>query len=458
MVEVRKVTDSIYMVQRIERLPFTIFFILIALVTGFGLFFDIFDIDTMSATIAVVKSLYHLNAFYTTLTIAMAFIGMFVGSLVSGYLADKFGRRSLFMITLAIIAIGSFLTALSTNIYEIWAFRFITGFGIGGDIPVVWAYLTEMSPSRYRGMMMGIAMIIGVASLPVVGILATYFISHFPVVGWRYVFIVGAVIAVLVWAARYYAPESPRYYLAHGNPQMAERILSEIENRVKKHIGKELPPYDTSKQYVLTEYRAPLRELFRKDVIAATTAASLLWIFQTWGFYGFTAFLPLILIARGVTLVHAILYTAIGWAGGILGPVVVAALGERFERRYALAIYAAGAAIFALALAFTPINLVPLILLFAFLVNLFIQAWAATLYTFVPELFPTRVRGTGGGFANAMGRGFNVIGLMVVGVALAGMPAAQLTFVALSWLACIIVLLVYRVKTSGKVLEEISEK
>jgi putative MFS transporter len=453
------IPDEIYMVQRLDRMPFNIFFVYLALITGFGLFFDIYDIDTMSITAPIVAKLWHLTPLEVTLSIAWGFIGMFVGSLVSGRLADALGRRSLFMLTLAIIAIGALWSGLSPNLLNLWASRFVTGFGIGGDLPVVWAYLTEMSPTRYRGRLMGIAMIIGVASLPAVGLLASYFISTFgAALGWRYVFLSAVVIAILVWVIRYFAPESPRYYLAHNMRDKAEEVMRHIEAYVERVTGKKLPPYDTSKKYMLGEYRAPLKEIFTRKYAIPTTTATLLWIFQTWGFYGFTAFLPLILIAKGFTFIHAIYYTAIGWVGGILGPIIIAAIGERFERKYALMLWAGLAALFMIVMGVTPITLPILIIISAFLVNTFIQAWATHLYAYVPELFPSRARATGGGFANAMGRGFNVIGLMVVGVLLAGLPLYQLTFTALSWIVCIIVLAILGTKTSGRVLEEISEK
>ncbi|MGC8696557.1 MAG: MFS transporter [Conexivisphaera sp.] len=454
----KDVKDTIYMVQRIDRLPMNRFMVYLALVSGMGLFFDIYDIDTMSASIAPIKSIFNLNPLMTTLTISMAFIGMFFGSLISGTLADRYGRRRLFVITLSIIAIGSFLTAISTNLYELWIFRFITGFGIGGDMPVVWAYLTEMTPTKYRGRLMGIAMILGVLSLPTVGLTATYFVSTFPVNGWRYVFLTGALIALAVLAVRYFAPESPRYYLIHNNPKAADEVLSSIEKHIERIIGKPLPPYDKSEQYSLGVYKAPLRELFSKDAIRSTLLASVVWIFQTWGFYGFTAFLPLILIAKGYTLVHAIMFTAIGWAGGFLGPVIVTLVGERFQRKYLLTIYAALSALFIGLMAATPPHSPALVITTAFIVNIFIQAWAATLYSYVPEIFPARIRATGSGFANALGRGFNVVGLLAIGVALAGSPAAQLGFTAVSWIICIVAILALGYRTSGMILEEITER
>jgi putative MFS transporter len=453
------IPDDIYMVQRLDRMPFNRFFVYLAIIAGFGLFFDIYDINTMSVTAPVIGRLWHLTPLEVTLSIAWGFIGMFVGSLVSGRLADALGRRRLFMITLAIIAIGALWSGLSPNLLNLWASRFVTGFGIGGDLPVVWAYLTELSPTKYRGRLMGLAYMVGIISVPVVGLLASYFIPTFGLAwGWRYVFISAVIMAILVWVIRYFAPESPRYYLAHNMRDKAEEVMRSIETYVERVTGKKLPPYDTSKKYMLGEYRAPLKEIFTRKYAKPTTVSTLLWIFQTWGYYGFTAFLPIILIAKGFTLIHAIWYSAIGWVGSVIGPFIVAAIGERFERKYIMMLWAGLAALFMVVMGVTPITLPILIITSAFFASMFINAWGSTIYTYVPELFPSRARATGGGFANAMGRGFNVVGLMVVGVLLAGLPLYQMTFTALSWIACIIVLAILGTKTSGRVLEEISEK
>ncbi|MCL5679774.1 MAG: MFS transporter [Candidatus Marsarchaeota archaeon] len=453
-----QIKDDLYIGQRIDRLPNTSYHLLLILVAGAGFFFDIFDIDTMSATAAVISKTFHMAALITTLTISMAFLGMFFGSIFSGRLADKYGRKRLFVITLLIIALGSFLTFLSTNVIELWFFRFITGFGIGGDLPVIWAYLGELSPSKFRGKYFGYAMIIGVLSLPVVGLSATALISAFPVYGWRYVFLLGALIAVVIWPLRAMAPESPRWYLSRGRKKEAEKVMTEIETAVHKRFHKPLPAYKRDIQYSIGEYKAPLSELFKKDVIGSTVVASVLWIFQTWGFYGFTAFLPLILIAKGYTLVHAIFFTAIGWTGGFLGPVLVSLISDRYQRKYLLGTYAIFAALFIFLMGLTPPHSAVEVILFAFLVNIFIQAWAATLYIYVPEIFPARVRASGGGLANGLGRGFNVVGLLIIGVALAGIPLAQLGFTAISWLVCVVVIMVWGIKTSKRALEDITEK
>ncbi|MCL4399609.1 MFS transporter [Candidatus Parvarchaeota archaeon] len=454
------VKDTSNIVQRIDRLPLTRYLFFVAMVAATGYFFDIFDIDTISVTIGAIKHVLTVTPLLTTLTIAMAFIGMFFGSIFFGRLGDKYGRKKIFTITLIIIALGSFLTFLvsfAPSISGLWITRFITGFGIGGDLPVIWAYMGELIPTRYRGRYYGMSMIIGVLSIPAVSFFATYVLS-FSLYNWGYVFLVGAVVAFAVLPLRALVPESPRWYLSHGRHKEAEKSMRIIESKVRASYKKALPPYDRSVHYSILEEKTPLRDLFSKKLRVRTASASLLWIFQTWAFYGVAAFLPLILIAKGFTIVTAVFYASIGYTGGFLGPVTVAIVSDRFQRKNLLMFYAALAGILAVSLGLTPAGDLALLLVLAFLINLFMQAWASTLYAYVPELFPARSRASAGGLANGLGRGFNVVGLLVIGVALAASPAAQLSFVAISWFVCVAVLAVTGVKTSKITLEDISEK
>jgi putative MFS transporter len=452
-----EVYDTIYATQRIDRLPYNRYFLYLALISGMGLFFDLFDLENMSAAILPIRLQYHLTPTDASLTLYMAFLGMLVGALASGSLADKYGRRRLFLITLAIIAIGSFLTAISVNLVEIWVSRVITGFGIGGDMSVVWTYLTEMVPTKYRGRSMGIATIIAMAALPTVALLTTYFIAHYPVSGWRYVFLIGAIIAVGVLAVRELAPETPRYYLIHNDPRKAEEVLGKLERIVEKITGKELPPYDKSKQYVIKQYGVPLREIFGRDIVSVTALLSIAWVFILWGYFGYSAFLPTMLYERGYTVVHAIFYAAIGWIAGIFGPVIVAIVGERWDRKYWLAIYNAITAAAVLIQAAIPSGMIAAIVALTAIAYIGVQAVGGASYALFPERFPARIRGTATGFVNAVGRGAILAAFLVIGIALAGNVAAQLTFIGISFIAAIITLLLLPGKSSGRPLEEIAK-
>ena len=446
--------DSLHIIERIERLPMTRVFYIIGIAAAVGYFFDIFDINTISAVAPALEKIFSMNSTYITITLSMGFIGMAIGSILSGRWSDIFGRKRLFTITLVIAAIGSLLTAIATNVYELWIFRLITGFGIGGDLPVIWAYMSEMIPSRLRGRFFGFAMVIGVLSVPATTYAAAYFLS-LSLFDWRYVFVLGAVIALAIYPIRLIAPESPRWYLSKGNLSAAEESIDSLEKKVKVEYGKELPAYDSATSYLINEVKFPVKELFNKKYRKSTTVASLAWIFQTWAFYGYGAFLPLILVAKGFSIVTSVEYAAIGFTGGFLGPLLVSFIGDRWQRKYQLILYGAVAGIGALALGLS--TLASEVIISAFIVALAEQAWATMLYAYVPEIFPTDARSSGGGFANALGRGFNVIGLFVIGVALAGSSLAQLSFVAVSWFASAIVILVAGVLTTNMVLEDIDK-
>lgn len=445
--------DTSHIVERIERLPMTRVFVIVALVASIGYFFDIFDINTISSVAPALELLFHMNSVYITLTLSMGFIGMAIGSVLSGLWSDLFGRKKLFTITLIIAAAGSLLTAISTNVYELWAFRLITGFGIGGDLPVIWAYMSEMIPSKYRGRFFGWAMVIGVLSVPATTYASALFLS-ISYSDWRYIFVLGAVIAIAVYPIRIIAPESPRWYLAKGEYENAEKTMAKLEDTVRKQYGKELPPFDTKHTYALNKVKLPFKELFTPRYRKATVVSTLAWIFQTWAFYGYGAFLTLILVAKGFTIVNSVIYAAIGFTGGFLGPVLVSFIGDKWQRKYQLIVYGVVAGIGALILGFS-VSATEVVIA-AFIVALAEQAWATQLYAYVPEIFPTNARSTGGGVADAFGRGFNVVGLFAVGVVLAGSSLAQLSFVAASWIAAAIVIVVAGVLTTDKILEDIS--
>ena len=449
------IPDSLNVIERIERLPLTRFFLIIGIAGAVGFFFDIFDINTISSVAPALREIFHMNSLFITLTLSMGFIGMAAGSIISGRLSDLLGRKKLFSITLIIAAVGSLLTAISTNVYELWIFRLITGFGIGGDLPVIWAYMSELIPSKYRARYFGIAMVIGVLSVPATTYLSAIFLS-ISLYDWRYVFVIGALIALGIYPMRLIAPESPRWYISMGNEKKAEETMSKIESKVEKEYGKPLPAFKKGMMYNLAKVKFPIKELFSKKLRKNTTQTSLLWIFQTWAFYGYGAFLPLILVSKGFTIVNSVTYAAIGLTGGFLGPVLISLIGDKWEQKYQMMVYAAVAGLFAVLLGIT--DNVYDIVIFSFMISLTEQAWATQLYSYVPELFPTNARSAGGGFADALGRGFNVVGLFVVGVFLANIPVAQLSFVGISWFVCVIILAVIGINTTKKVLEDISEK
>jgi len=450
-----RIVDEEDITGRIERLPWSRYLLAVTLVGASAVFFDILDIDVVSAVLPVTRLVFHMSPFQASFTIAIGFIGMFVGSLLSGYLSDKLGRKRLFTITITIMSIGLLLSAITINLPMLWLSRFITGFGIGGDLPVVWVYVSELIPSRLRSRLTGITYVVGVAAIPIITFIAASSVAYFgndP--GWRVPYAIGAIIGVIILFLRRLLPESPRYYLAHGMIDKAGQTMKLIEDWVVKNVGKPLPPPPTQRSVINLE-KTPFSDLFKPDLRRRTIFATILFIADISAFYGFVAYLPTILVSKGFSIVTSITYAAVGYVGGIVGPAIVSAIGERYEKRYQTIIYFILLAIIIPLFAFasSPIQ----ILVEAFVINILLQSSAVAFEYYVPEVFPTKARATGSGFGNSMGRLVNSFNLLIIGVLIVGV-LEKLLYVSLLLILSAISIYLIGVKTANRSLEETSEK
>lgn len=195
--------------------------------------------------------------------------GACVGAIVFGQLTDRFGRKRLFMITLAIYLLGTVLTALSFAPGLFFLFRFITGMGIGGEYSAINSAIDELIPARHRGRVdvsiNGSYWLGGVGgSLLAVVMLNT---AIFPVnLGWRLSFVLGAVIGLAVLLVRRNVPESPRWLFIHGREDEAEKIVKDIEAKVTESSGKELPEPEEDPLTVRQRKTIPLPLIIRSVV------------------------------------------------------------------------------------------------------------------------------------------------------------------------------------------------
>jgi putative MFS transporter len=454
------VVDSLDMVQRIDRLPATKYFYIIAMVAGAGIFFDLFGINSLSFTIAAIRQVLKLSPMETSLTLVMVFIGMVFGSLIFGRLAESFGRKPMFRITVVIISVGSFLTFLGMfwpNLCYIWFSRLITGLGAGGNLPVIWSYAIELVPSRLRGRAFGVATLVGAAFTNLLGTFLAKFLLNISLKMWGYEFLAGALIAFIVLPLSGLIPESPRWYMSRGDIQAAEVVLIGIETRVQREYGKSLPTYERpATPYVMGVQKAPMRELFAPDLLRTTILMIFWFVTYTLAFYGWQSFYTIFIVAKGYSVTHT---ADLAFAASLfspLGPIVGTYIADKLERRYQLMIYAGIMGSVVLVIAWAP-ALDPLILGLITINGLALSAWAIPMYTFVPEVFPARVRATGAGLSNACGRAANVIGVMVVGVVLAGTLTGQLIWIAANWSICIVIMAIMGFRTTGRALEEITE-
>ena len=185
---------------RIDRVPLFSLHRKLVFVLGVGTFFDLFDVALGGLLAAILANIYHLNAFQTAAIIASGFFGMFVGALVLSIVSDYFGRRTMFLIDLLIYSLFSVAIAFSPNVTWVIIFRFFAGIGLGATPPLTDVYLSEMLPRQVRGRYTAWTYTVGLLGVPIAGLLSKVLVSTtFLMAGWRWLVVVGALGALVVW-------------------------------------------------------------------------------------------------------------------------------------------------------------------------------------------------------------------------------------------------------------------
>ena len=213
---------------RLNRLPIVRTHRIATVIVGIGTFFDLFDIFLAGVLGTVLTREFHLSPVQLQSVLASGFLGMFVGAAGLGAFADRFGRRTAFLVNLALYSLFTLVGAFAPSAEVLIVSRFIAGIGIGGEIPLCDAYLSELLPARHRGRYTAIAYTLGFCGVPTVGLLARILVpaAPFGVAGWRWVFAVGSLGGAIIWFLRRQLPESPRWLVRQGRYEEARKSLA----------------------------------------------------------------------------------------------------------------------------------------------------------------------------------------------------------------------------------------
>ena len=211
---------------RMDRLPITPLHRRATVVIGFGLFFDIYEVFLAGTLSSVLKKQFSLGGNALTLLLASAFLGMFVGAITLGRLADRLGRRRAFLLSMSTYSVFTLLAAFSPNATMLVICRFLSGIGIGAEPPVSDTYLGDMLPPTERGRYTAWAYTLSFVGVPLVGFLGHYLVPLQPLglEGWRWLFIIGALGAVIIFVLRRGLPESPRWLSSVGRDTEADEM------------------------------------------------------------------------------------------------------------------------------------------------------------------------------------------------------------------------------------------
>ncbi len=340
---------------------------------------------------------------------AVYVLGACLGALFFGWLTDRFGRKKLFMITLGVYLAATALTALSFAPWWFFLFRFLTGFGIGGEYAAINSAIDELIPSRHRGM---IDIIIngtywaGAAAGALLTVPAT---NDLPVnVGWRLCFGVGVVLGLVILLVRRNVPESPRWLFIHGHARAAEQLVDDIEDKVERDTGRQL-----------AEPRESITIRQRKTIGFVTIARTMVRRYPRRTVLGFSLFIGQAFLYNAITFGYAQIlaqffgvktnpgyYFAVIAAGNLIGPLVLARFFDVIGRRPMISgtYLISGALLLVTAYLFDAGLLTATTMTLCWCVVLFFaSAGASSAYLTVSEVFPMETRALAIAFFYAIG-------------------------------------------------------
>ncbi len=439
--------------QRIDKLPATSLLKRVLFLTGIGWMFDAMDQGMVSGVMASIGREWKLEPSDLGLLGSASAVGMAIGAAVAGMVSDRWGRKTVVTYTLILFGVASGLSAAAPNFALLLLFRFLTGLGLGGELPAASTLVSEFSPTKIRG-----RMVVYLESFWAWGWIIAALIAYLliPVYGWRIGFLLGGVPAIYAAYLRKGIPESPRYLEQKGQLKEADEIVSKMEQQAG--IKNTDTFYDRTVKEAKNS-RVMLSELWSKVYIRRTIVLWVLWLGINFGYYGFVLWTPTLLVGKGFSLVKGFEFTLIMCIAQLPGYYSAAYLIEKIGRKAVLAIYLAGTAV--AAYLFGHGESVTAILVSGCLLYFFsLGAWGAV-YAYTPEVYPTRVRGSGTGWAAAVGRLGAIAAPYIVGVIYqtngkqAGFNNVFL-ILTLVFAVVAVVVAVAGVETKGRTLDEIN--
>jgi putative MFS transporter len=409
--------------QAIETAGFGHFQRKLLLICGLGWAADAMEVLLISFALPAISQEWSLSSAQKGLLGTAIFVGMLVGAWVWGRLSDVLGRKLSFIATVLIAALFGLFSAFAPSFTWLVVLRALTGFGVGGMLPVDYAIFAEYLPAHQRGRnLVFLESFWALGSLLAAGLAW----AVVPALGWRWLLAIPAVSAGIVFWIRASIPESPRFLLVNGQEQAALQVLQQVA----KENGRDLsgfrlqPPARTSP--------AAASDIWRPELRRTTFLLWLIWFMISLGYYGVFTWLPNFFRAQGMDLLPVYQNSFILALAQLPGYFSAAYLVERWGRRKTLGWYLIASGGFTILFAaVTSLNwMVAAGIWMSFFT---LGAWGA-LYAYTPEVYPTNLRGTGMGAASGMTRIAGAIAPTLGGVLIGAGLWIPLTMFAAAYL------------------------
>ena len=439
--------------MRKEYSPFIL--ILAVFVAISGLLFG-FDTGTLTGAILFIKKQFNLSLHQHQFVVAVALLGGVVGALISGYFADTYGRKKVLIAALFLFIIGALTTASAYLLPKLIVGRLLTGFAIGTFFVTAPTYVSEIAPPKSRGFMVTtIQLFVTVGILA--AFIANYFIANFDQ-GWRYMFSIAALIAIIQAVALFFFPESPRFLVLSKKSRKALKVLQKTHD--KKSAETELAKI----KKVITRKKVHIKELFSPKFRLAFIIALLLNIFQQiTGINAIIYYAPTLFQMSGFSNTTTALLATMGLGiVNFLMTLVAIFLVDKVGRKPILdtGLALMAFAMFGMGVSFY-FHTIPSIHILLFIFTLlFVGAFALSMgpmtWLISSEILPTSMRGKAMSLVTAANWGFNFL-VSCTFLTLAHSMGSTAVFVIFGFISIIGLLFFHKAvpETKNKVLEEI---
>ena len=387
---------------------------------GVGWLFDALDVGILSFVIAALAIDWQLSPTQIGWIGSVNSIGMAVGALLCGVLADRYGRKNIFMWTLLIFSVASGLSALTTTLAAFLILRFIIGMGLGGELPVASTLVSESVAAHERG-----RIVVLLESFWAAGWLLAAIISYFiiPTYGWRIALVITAIPALYAVYLRVKLPDSKKF--------------------------------ETVQKEKRTSVWTNMKNVWHKKYARQTVMLWIVWFMVVFSYYGMFLWLPSVMVMKGFSLIQSFEYVLVMTLAQLPGYFTAAWLIEKWGRKRVLSVYLVGTAISALVFGIAT-GAVLLVVAGMFLSFFNLGAWGA-MYAYTPENYPTVIRGTGVGMAASVGRIGGIVGPLLVGSLTASGIALSFIFgiFAVAILIAVVAVIVLGKETKQTELEDV---
>ncbi|GAA4538490.1 MFS transporter [Pseudonocardia xishanensis] len=447
-------TANAALVARLERIPVTRRLLMIRVIIGSATFFDAYTVLVIAFAMPKLVTEWNLTPAWVGAILSAGYVGQFVGAIVFGWVAERIGRMPTLLITIVLFVAMDVACLFAWGGMSMLVFRFFQGIGTGGEVPVASAYINEFVGARKRGRFFLLYEAIFPVGLLFAG-LAGYFLV--PQFGWRALFVVGLIPALLMIPLRVLMPESPRWLASKGRLEKADEVVSLLEREAVKE-GKPLPEPVVRPVDPRATATSDWRELFRGLYLKRTLMIWALWITVYMVNNGLVTWLPTLYqqvfkLPLQTSLLYGWITSAVGVVASVLCALYIDKVGRK--RWYAIAFVAATVPLVILtALGATTATQVVILAPIAYAI---LQTVAFSLYLYSAELYPTRLRAVGTGFGSAWLRAASSVGPLMVGFIVADL-GIRYVFASFAVVALIggLVTMCFAIETKGRVLEELS--